>query len=62
MSDGLDGASEELLRRVEAARAKGKEVSADFAETVRKYPLGSLLGAFGVGIIIARLLNFGGRR
>lgn len=58
---GIDNASEELLRRVEAAREKGRKVSGDFEETVRKYPLGSLLGAFGVGIIITQLMNIGGR-
>lgn len=62
VDEGIDSVSEELQRRVEAARAQGRKVSGDFEETVRKYPLGSLLGAFGVGIIIARLLNPGGRR
>lgn len=62
ISEGIDSASEELHRRVEAARAQGRKVSGDFERTVRKYPLGSLLGAFGVGIIIARLLDLGGRR
>ena len=61
VNDGIDSVSEELRRRVEAARAQGHKVSGDFEETVRKYPLASLFGAFGVGIFISRLLNPGGR-
>ena len=62
VNDGIDSVSEELRRRVEAARAQGRKASGGFEETVRKYPLGSLLSAFGVGLIISLLLNLGGRR
>ena len=62
VNDGIDSVSEELRRRVEAARAQAHKVTGDFEETVRKYPLVSLFGAFSVGVIISRLLNPGGRR
>lgn len=62
VSEGIDSANEELRRRVEAARARGRAATEEFEKTVEQHPLSSLLAAFGVGVIVARLLDIGGRR
>ncbi len=61
-------AAEELRRRREAveerlgaARERGRQAVEELGEGVGEHPISSLLAAFGVGFILARLLD-GGRR
>jgi len=62
VGEGVDGVSEELRRRVEAARERAGKATEGFEKAVEQYPMSSLLAAFGVGMIVARLLDAGGRR
>ncbi len=50
----LERALAELRREAEAAR---RRATAGLEETVREQPLVSLLAAFGVGVLIGRLLG-----
>ncbi len=58
----VDSATEELHRRAEAAREQARKATESFEKTVEQYPFSSLLAAFGIGILVARLLDTGGRR
>jgi len=62
VNEGIDAASEELRRRVEDVREQGRQATEEVGKMMGQHPLGSLLGAFGIGVIMAQLLNAGGRR
>ncbi|HFD80502.1 MAG TPA: DUF883 family protein [Gammaproteobacteria bacterium] len=62
VGEKVGAASEELQRRAEAAREQARRATEGFEKTVEQYPFSSLLAAFGVGILVARLLDIGGRR
>jgi ElaB/YqjD/DUF883 family membrane-anchored ribosome-binding protein len=47
----------ELQRAADALRQHGQASVAQFEKTIREKPLLSLLAAFGVGVVLARLLE-----
>jgi ElaB/YqjD/DUF883 family membrane-anchored ribosome-binding protein len=55
-------AREELRRKVNEARDYGEQRVSDFEGQVGDHPLGSVLAAFGVGFVVAKLMELGGRR
>jgi len=67
VNSARDGVADELRRRRErleerlgAARDRGRRVADEVGEEVAQRPLTSLLAAFGVGFILAKLMQ-GGR-
>jgi len=58
----LRGAWEDLESKLDEVLEQGRSTVGDLEERVSKHPTGSLLTAFGVGFIIAKLLDSGGRR
>jgi len=62
VDENIDTAGEELRRRVEAAREQSRQATEEFEKAVGQHPLGSLLGAFGIGVVVAQLLNLGSHR
>lgn len=56
-----EGAWEDLERRLEEMRTQGEETLQRATREVAEHPAASLLAAFGVGFVLARLLD-GGRR
>ena len=55
-------AREELRRRINDAREYGEQRVGEFENQVGEHPVGSVLTAFGIGFVIAKLLDLGGRR
>lgn len=51
---------EKLRRALGSAKERGKKTADDLEETISEHPLSSLLAAFGIGFILAKLTN-GGR-
>ncbi|HHH44694.1 MAG TPA: DUF883 family protein [Gammaproteobacteria bacterium] len=62
VEESVDTADEELRRRVEAAREQSRQATEEIEKAIVQHPLGSLLGAFSIGVVVAQLLNPGGRR
>ena len=60
LEDELREQREKLRAEFNRARERGKSAVDDFEQQVGMHPLGSLLTAFGIGYIIARLSG-GGR-
>lgn len=52
---------EALHERLDEARARGRRAVKDLEEEIQEYPYGSLLAAFGVGFIVAKLMDRGDR-
>ncbi len=52
---------EAVERRLDEARERGRQAVEELGEEVGAHPFSSLLAAFGVGFVLARLLD-GGRR
>jgi len=55
LEDEFDEQREKLRARFNSARERGKGVVDELEEHVNEHPLGSLLTAFGIGYILARL-------
>lgn len=53
---------EALRRRLDSTRARGRKAVDDLEDQIEGHPLSSLLAAFGMGFIIGKLLDLGGRR
>ena len=62
IEEELDMGREELRRRWEEARKRGKKTMDDLEGDIGQHPFSSVLTAFGIGFIIAKLMEFGGRR
>lgn len=62
LHDEVRQAREELQRRINQAREYGEQHVGEFENQVGEHPLGSILAAFGIGFIIAKLMDLGGRR
>lgn len=58
----LRGAWEELEHKFDEVLEHGRSTVGDLEECVGQHPTGSLLTAFGVGFIVAKLLDLRGRR
>jgi ElaB/YqjD/DUF883 family membrane-anchored ribosome-binding protein len=59
---GLRAGRERLRREARTAQLRGREGIDDLEETIGSNPLGSVAMAFGVGFVIAKLLDVGARR
>ncbi len=53
---------EDLEARLDALLDQGRETLEGAREKVGEHPVGSVLTAFGLGFIIGRLMDLGGRR
>ena len=62
VEEELEARREELRRRWEEARGRGKKTMDDFEQGIGQHPFSSVLAAFGIGFLIAKLLDIGGRR
>lgn len=62
LDERLGEAREHLRERVDGAGERSRAYYDQLEGRVGDHPLGSLLTAFGIGFIIAKLLDLGGRR
>jgi len=58
----LQSAWEDIEQRLEGLLGEGKATFANAGRKIGEHPAGSVLTAFGLGFIIAKLLNLGERR
>lgn len=62
LNERIGEAREKLRDRVDNAEQRGRAYYDQLENSVGERPLTSLLTAFGVGFVIAKLLDLGGRR
>ena len=55
--DDVDNAQDVLKERVDLVREKGRQVLSDLEGQIAEHPLASVLTAFGVGFILAKLMG-----
>ncbi|MDX2502855.1 MAG: hypothetical protein QNL62_00040 [Gammaproteobacteria bacterium] len=55
------GSWEEIERKFDEVLQQGRDAVDNVEQGINKHPSGSLLAAFGIGFIIAKLLDTGGR-
>ena len=55
LQEGMASAASVLTTRTDQARELGDEWAESLRSTVREHPLTALVGAFAVGVLIARL-------
>lgn len=55
------GAWEDIERKLDEVLGEGRETVRNVEQKIGEHPTGSLLTAFGVGFIIAKLMDVGGR-
>lgn len=53
---------EQFREQVEGLRDRGRDALDEVEESIGEHPMSSLLAAFGLGFIIAKMLDIGGRR
>ncbi|MEJ2061415.1 MAG: hypothetical protein P8Y64_13165 [Gammaproteobacteria bacterium] len=58
----LKGAWEDLEQKLNEVLDQGKATVGTVENQIGQHPAGSVLTAFGVGFIVAKLLDLGGRR
>ncbi|AGA89038.1 hypothetical protein Thimo_0163 [Thioflavicoccus mobilis 8321] len=61
-NDSLQASRERLRRQAASLRTRGRETVDDLEDTIEGNPLGSVALAFGIGFVVAKLLDLGGRR
>lgn len=61
-AENLRARRESVRRRLAAVEARGRETADDLGDTIGGHPLGSVAMAFGLGFLVARLLEAGARR
>jgi ElaB/YqjD/DUF883 family membrane-anchored ribosome-binding protein len=59
---GLGQSWEDFTKKMEDARKEGDQALQDIAEQIKQHPLSSVSLAFGVGYVISKIMNLGGRR
>jgi ElaB/YqjD/DUF883 family membrane-anchored ribosome-binding protein len=62
VQDELRARREALRRQLDSARAYSDQAIEEVGDTVGRNPISSMLLAFGVGFIMAKLMDLGGRR
>ncbi|MFA9460936.1 DUF883 family protein [Thiohalorhabdus sp. Cl-TMA] len=62
MQDEWSERRDELMRALGVARDRGRQAEEDFERNVSEHPWTSLATAFGVGFLIAKIMDMGGRR
>jgi len=60
--DRLRDTWEDLEEKLDEAIQQGKSTVGNIESQVGQHPTGSLLTAFGIGFIVAKMLEMGGRR
>ena len=58
----LNDRTDRLRQRFDDVRTRGRKQLDDIEENVGEHPLGSLAAAVGVGFVLAKLMELGGRR
>jgi ElaB/YqjD/DUF883 family membrane-anchored ribosome-binding protein len=53
---------EDFAKKIEDARKQGDQTLDDLTEHVKQHPLSRVALAFGVGYVISKIMNLGGRR
>ena len=61
-SERLRSRRERLEEQLRSAQGRGREAVDDLEATIGGHPLSSLAMAFGVGFVLAKLMDLGGRR
>jgi len=62
VEDEFNERREDFRRAMGAARDRGQRAEDDFERRVGEHPWGSVLTALGIGFILAKLMDTGGRR
>lgn len=62
LAEGAEEFSANVRERLEEARQKGHEAMDNLEEQIAGHPMGSIITAFGVGFIIASMMNMGGSK
>lgn len=62
LAEGAEELSAGVRERLDEARQKGREVVDGLEEQIAGHPMGSIITAFGVGFIIASMMNSGGSK
>ncbi len=60
--DKFNGVWENLESKLDAALGQGRDGVRNVEQKIGEHPTGSVLAAFGVGFLIAKLLDMGERR
>lgn len=60
--DQADRYREAFASRVDAAVGQGRKMAEELDAQVGQHPLGAMVAAFGLGFVVAKLLDLGGRR
>ncbi|MGD8590295.1 MAG: hypothetical protein PVG22_15830 [Chromatiales bacterium] len=60
--EGLRNAWEDLERKLDEVIDQGKSTMGDVQTQIGQHPTASLFTAFGIGFIVAKLLDTGGKR
>lgn len=60
--EGGAGPLEEFLHRFGTSREQGEKVVKELAEEVERHPLVSIMAAFGLGYVVAKLFYHRGRK
>jgi ElaB/YqjD/DUF883 family membrane-anchored ribosome-binding protein len=53
---------DDFAKKIEDARKQGDQTIQDLTEHVKQHPLSSVALALGVGYVISKIVNLGGRR
>lgn len=57
----VQGAWEDIERKLDEVLNQGQATVGDIEDRITQHPAGSMLTAFGLGFIIAKLMDIGGR-
>lgn len=57
----VQGAWEDIERKLDDVLEQGRASVGDIEDKITQHPAGSMLTAFGLGFIIAKLMDMGGR-
>lgn len=57
----VQGAWDDIERKLDDVLNQGRAAVGDIEDRITKHPAGSMLTAFGLGFIIAKLMDVGGR-
>lgn len=57
IKENVEDSEEEIINRFEDARIKGRELIENVEGHVSDHPVSSLVAAFGVGFVVAKLLR-----
>lgn len=61
-AERIQAARDRLRRQADKARSRGQETISDVEQAIGGHPLSSVTMAFGIGFLVAKLMEAGGRR